>query len=127
MAGLTLDSGAFIAFEKGQRKFLALLKGAANRGDTLTVPAVVLAEVWRGGPRSALISKLLQWCNVESTDETLARSAGVAVGAVAGASPIDAIVVASAATRGDRVVTSDPNDVHKLLHHFPAVPGLVSV
>jgi hypothetical protein len=51
MAGVTLDSGALIAFERGHRRLIAQLKVAQRRGDELTVPSAVLVEVWRGGPR----------------------------------------------------------------------------
>ena len=38
-----------------------------------------------------------------------------------GATAIDAIVVASAARRGDVVLTSDPDDLAALVDHFPTV------
>lgn len=47
-AGLTLDSGALIAAEKSSRRVWQLLKAASERGAAVTVPAVVLAQVWRG-------------------------------------------------------------------------------
>lgn len=53
MAGLTLDSGALIGFERQDRSVVTHLKAALSAGLALTVPAVVLAEVWRGGARSA--------------------------------------------------------------------------
>lgn len=119
MAGLTLDSGALIAFERRDRRVLAHLKEAQGRGADLTVPAAVVAEVWRGGPRAARLSMLLAACVVEPLSERLARSAGEALAAVAGAGTIDAIVMASAATRRDRVLTSDPGDLLRLQGHFP--------
>jgi len=48
VAGLTLDAGALIAYERGDRRIRRLLKIAFGRGVTPTIPAVVLAEVWRG-------------------------------------------------------------------------------
>ncbi|MEZ4298725.1 MAG: PIN domain-containing protein [Polyangiaceae bacterium] len=119
MAGLTLDSGALIAFERGERLVLVHLKEAQNRGAELTVPSPVVAEVWRGGPRAARLSKLLGACVVEPLTERLARSAGEALAAVRGATTIDAIVMASAATRRDWVLTSDPDDLLRLKAHFP--------
>jgi predicted nucleic acid-binding protein len=121
MAGLTLDSGALIAFERGERRIVAQLKFAERRGDELTVPSVVMAEVWRGGRRSARLAILLAACVVEPLFEDLARIAGEAIGAVKGASAVDAIVMSSAARRGDLVLTSDFDDLDRLRARFPGV------
>jgi len=58
-------------------------------------------------------------------DEALARAAGEAIAVITGATVVDAIVVASAARRGDTVLTSDPEDLAKLAAHFRAVRVLV--
>jgi hypothetical protein len=81
----------------------------------------MIAEVWRGGPRSAHLSMLLDACVVEPLSEPLARKAGEAVAAVRGATTLDAVVMASAAARGDSVLTSDPDDLHRLATRFPSV------
>jgi len=121
MAGLTLDTGALIAFERVERCVLIHLKNAELQGCQLTVPTAVVAEAWRGGSRSARIARLLQACVVEPLLEELARTAGEALGAVRGATAIDAIVMASAASRGDRVLTSDFEDLDRLRAQFPGV------
>jgi predicted nucleic acid-binding protein len=121
VAGLTLDSGALIAFERSERRVIVHLKEAQSRGVDLTVSAAVIAEVWRGGPRSARVSTLLRACVIEPVSESLARSAGEALAAVGSTDTIDAIVMASAATRGDRVLTSDPDDLLRLQARFPVV------
>ncbi len=121
MAGLTLDSGALIAFERRERRLLVHLKEAQSRGLDLTVPTVVVAETWRGGSRSARISMLLGACIVEPLSEPLARSAGEAMAAVPGSTAIDAIIMASAATRNDRVLTTDPEDLQRLRKTFATV------
>jgi hypothetical protein len=53
--------------------------------------------------------------------ERLAKTAGEALAAVPGATVVDAIVMASAATRGDIVYTSDFEDLDRLGAHFPEV------
>lgn len=78
-----------------------------------TVPAVVLAQGWRGGPQPQL-SRLLAGCHVEPLDEQLARSAGAACGRSGTSDIVDAAVVVGASTRGDLVVTSDPIDIRRL-------------
>jgi predicted nucleic acid-binding protein len=121
MAGLTLDTGVLIAFERVDRRVLAHLKNAELQGCQLTVPTPVVAEAWRGGGRSARIARLLEASVVEPLFEELARIAGEAAAAVRGATAIDAIVMASAASRGDRVLTSDFDDLDRLRAYFPGV------
>ncbi|MFT3817873.1 MAG: PIN domain-containing protein [Rubrivivax sp.] len=121
MAGLTLDAGAVIGFERDDRRVVAHLKAALLAGREVTVPAVVVAEAWRGGPRSARIARLLAGCVVESVGETLARAAGEAMAKVSKAGTIDALVMACAARRGDAVLTSDPDDLTALQLCFPKV------
>ena len=47
--------------------------------------------------------------------------AGEAMAAVRGATTVDAIVMASAAQRGDAVFTSDVDDLERLRAFFPSV------
>jgi hypothetical protein len=65
------------------------------------------------------VLELAKW--VEPTTEELARVAGAALNATAGRNAIDAIVMASAAQRGDVVYTSDVPDLELLSRVFPAV------
>jgi hypothetical protein len=51
----------------------------------------------------------------------LARLAGECVADVVGATTIDAIVMASAAQRGDAVYTTDVSDLDRLRAFFPGV------
>ena len=83
------------------------------------MPAVVVAEWWRvDSSRSRLI---LERVDVEPVSERLAKIAGEALAAVPGATAIDAIVMASAAQRGDAVFTSDIEDLDRLRRCFPGV------
>jgi len=116
MAGVTLDSGALIGFEGQNRRTLTHSKLAQQLGYELTIPTPVIVEAWRGRPRSARIASLLEACVIE-----LARVAGEAVAAVKGATVVDAVVMASAASRGDRVLASDFEDLDRLRSYFPAV------
>ncbi len=60
------------------------------------------------------MSRLLAGCYVEPLDEQLARSAGAACGRAGTSDIVDAAVVVGASTRGDLVVTSDPDDIVRL-------------
>jgi hypothetical protein len=88
---------------------------------TLTVPAVVVAEWWRDRQWDA--AKWLGGVDVEPVDENLARIAGQVLGELrlGREHTIDAIVMASAAQRGDALYTSDFGDMSRLATSFPAV------
>lgn len=111
--GLTLDSGALIAAEKGTARWRAIWKEEAERGALVTVPAAVLAQGWRGNsPRIAL---LLQACEIEVLDERAAKKVGALLAKSRTSNVVDAAVVLGAADRGDRIVTSDPEDIERLI------------
>lgn len=112
-SGLTLDSGALIAAEKQVRRFLVLWALALERGARITVPAVVLAQVWRGN--SPAIARLLPACSIEEMDESRAKLVGRLLARTRSADVIDAAVVVGAASRGDSIVTSDPGDIGRLV------------
>lgn len=120
MAGLTLDSGALIAYERGAEAVRAWLTEAFDREQPPTVPTVVIAQVWRSG-KNARIAQLLKTCEVEDLDKALARAAGELLGKRGTADVVDAIVVVSAARRGDVVLTSDPDDLSHLAELLPQV------
>jgi predicted nucleic acid-binding protein len=114
VAGLTLDAGALIAYERGTPRVREILATAFARGLVPTIPSVALAEVWRGD-KDARIARLLKVSSVEPLDELRARDAGALRRRVPGAGTIDACVAVGAAQRGDAVATSDPHDLRQLL------------
>ena len=115
MAGLTLDAGALIAYERGDFEIRRILKAAFRRGVTTTIPAVVLAEVWRGDAKDAPVARLFTWCRIEPLDEQRARAAGALRRSTAGAGAVDACVALGVRERGDVIATSDPDDMRRLL------------
>jgi predicted nucleic acid-binding protein len=119
MAGLTLDTGALIALERRRHRMRKVLDVATRDAVPITVPVVVLAEWWRG--RSALRDLIRRMITVEIMNEALAVLAGEALAIVKDASAVDAIVMASAARRGDCVYTSDFGDLQRLQRAFPSV------
>jgi hypothetical protein len=116
MAGLTLDAGALIAFERNDRRVVALLARALHHGWSLVVPAGVVGQVWRDGRRQARLARLLATdeVEIEVIDDRRAREAGQLCGARGTADVIDASVVLGARARGHRIVTSDPDDLERL-------------
>lgn len=119
IAGLTFDTGALIALERRRQRMARVYALAVADGLRVTVPAVVIAEWWRG--RAEAREVVLRAVRVEDITTRLARLAGEALAAVPGATAVDAIVMASAASRGDVVYTSDFDDLERLTSFFPAV------
>ena len=117
--GLTFDTGALMALERRQASIAAVLALATKRGRTITVPAAVVAEWWRG--RTDRREDILAMVDVELLDDEVAKLAGEAIAATARATVVDAIVMASAAKRGDLVYTSDVPDLVRLRSFFPNV------
>jgi predicted nucleic acid-binding protein len=115
VAGLTLDAGALIAYERRAPRVREILTVAFDRGIVPTIPAVVLAEVWRGDGKDARVARLLKTCSVEPLDEARARAAGRARRGTAGAKTIDACIAVGVRVRGDAIATSDPLDMRALL------------
>jgi hypothetical protein len=116
MPGLTLDSGALIAFERNDRHVVALVAQTLERGFTLAVPAGVVGQVWRNGQRQARLARLLgaQAVEVPALDDRRARDAGQLCGVTGTADVIDASVVLCARARGHAIATSDPDDLSRL-------------
>jgi predicted nucleic acid-binding protein len=115
VAGLTLDAGALIAYERGDFEIRRVLKAAFGRGVMTTIPAVVLAGVWRGDAKDAPVARLLKWCRIEPLDESRARSAGAPRRSTTSAGAVDACVAVGVRDRGDVLATSDPEDMRRLL------------
>jgi len=123
--GLTLDTGALIALERGSKRMRTAIQNALVEGQIITLPSVVLTEWWRDG-FGRRHDDLLAPMRIEPPSRHVAKLAGVAVGAV-GATTVDAIVMASAAQRGDVVYTSDFGDLDKLHAHFVSVHKVLRV
>lgn len=119
MIGLTFDTGALIALERRKQRMKHVLERALAEDQPITVPADVVGEWWRG--RTDLADAILESVDVEPLTLELAKLAGEALAAVSGATLVDAVVMASAATRGDIVYSSDLEDLEKLRRVFPAV------
>lgn len=119
MRGATYDTGMLIALDRRKPRAQAVHEWLAEEGIRVTVPWVVVAEFWRG--RTDRRDAILRSVDIEAPSLALAKSAGNALAAVRRATTVDAIVMASAALRGDVVYTGDIDDLSLLQRHFPAV------
>lgn len=114
--GLTLDTGALLALERGERRVRALLQRAVENQIAISVPAGVVAQAWRGGPRQARVARLLgdPTVVVVALDELAARAAGLLCGRSGHADVVDVHVALVARERDTAVVTSDPDDLRRV-------------
>lgn len=111
---LVLDAGGLIAFERGDRRMAALIKRGSVRASETVIPSTALAEVWRGGPRSARLAQLLDSATVDDLDEERAKEVGARLGARGAADVADAHLVCCAHERRATVATSDEAGIRAL-------------
>lgn len=111
--GLTLDTGALIGLERGDERVRSLLRRAATNRVPIAVPAGVVAQAWRGGPRQARVARLLADPDVAVVvlDDLTARAVGMLAGRTGHVDVVDVSVALCAGERGDIVVTADPEDI----------------
>ena len=111
MGGVTYDSGALIAADRGERRMWVRHAALIANHILPVVPAAVVAEVWRDGARQANLARLLVTCEVEALTDAQARRVGVLAARSGHADIVDLAVLEGAARRGDTIVTCDPRDI----------------
>lgn len=115
MSALVLDAGAFVSVDRGDRTLIARLRVAHSDGFDLRTTGIVVAEVWRDrGGRQARLARILEAVDVKAVDLELGRRAGALLGLNNSDDPVDATVVC-AANSGDRILTSDREDITRLV------------
>ncbi len=118
---LILDSGAVIAWSRGENRSRALLRRALELGVDVRIPVAVLAETLRGGARDAPIHRVRNAVDVFPLDERIGRLAGSLLGGTGGTNTVDALVAAEAVISQADVLTGDPDDLRALLANHPRV------
>ena len=93
MPGVTYDTGALVAGERNDRRMWALHVGFLAEEVVPTVPAPVLAEAWRGGPRQASLARLMAGCDIEVMSADQARRVGELAGRASHDDIVDVTVV----------------------------------
>jgi predicted nucleic acid-binding protein len=118
-AAITFDTGALIALERRKDRAMKIYAHAKDRGLVVATPNVTVAEWWRG--RSDRREAVWRGLLVEPPSDETVKLAGIALGKIRDATPIDAIVAAFAAQRTGIVYTSDVDDFHALRGFFPTL------
>jgi len=121
---VVLDAGALSALagrpERRSEEVRAALRAAVRLGREVVVPAVILAELYRGPRHNQVVDACLSretGIRVRDTDRSLAKLVGgVLSAAEAGSQHLaDAHVIAAAVDLGGGLaLTSDPDDLRRL-------------
>lgn len=116
MTGITLDTGGLIAIDRNDRRVVVLLARAAETRRRVTIPASALAQAIRHPERQARLARLVRQptTDVAPLDRVDATNVGRLLAASGTADIVDAHVVVCARRAGQRVVTSDPEDLRRL-------------
>ena len=123
MSGITFDAGGLIALDRNDRRMIALLARATERGMRITIPATALAQVMRNPARQARLSRLIRQPGTDliALDGPDATAVGLLLARSATADVVDAHVVVCAQRAGQPVVTGDPDDLRRIAPELPLV------
>jgi hypothetical protein len=112
---VVLDAGGLIGVDRLDRAVGALLRVAQQERMPVRTSAAAVAQVWRNGSLQANLARVLTGVDSASLDGTTGKSVGEVLGHSNTADVVDghvALIVHS----GDTVLTSDPNDIMKILN-----------
>jgi hypothetical protein len=111
---VVLDAGAFVAIERRDRKVGAMLRLFQAQSIQLRTSSAVVAQVWRDGRKQALVARVLQGVRVHGLTPGADKQTGELLAASRTTDVIDAHV-ALIVEDDDHVLTSDPDDLKRLL------------
>jgi hypothetical protein len=111
---LVLDASALIALQRGDRGTAILLNAVQKAGFEVHVPSSALAQAWRGGPGSAVLSRIRKGSQLDVLGEKRAKEVGVRLGARDRSDVVDCHVVCCALEHRAVIATSDINDLRAL-------------
>lgn len=111
---VVLDAGALIAIDRRDRAVGAMLRVAQQQHVAVRSSGGAVAQVWRDGARQANLARVLSGVDVAALDFAAAKRIGPLLGATDSSDVVDGHV-AQLVNAGDHLVTSDPDDMCRLL------------
>jgi hypothetical protein len=109
-----LDAGVLVAVDRRDRMIGARLRVLQQQGTPVRVSSAVVGQVWRDGRRQANLSRVLAGVGIEPLGKEDGRRIGELLALTGSADVVDAHVALMTAP-ADLVLTSDPDDIRKLL------------
>jgi hypothetical protein len=109
-----LDAGALIAIDRRDRQVGAMLRALQQRGIAVRTTAPVLAQVWRDGSKQVNLAATLPGLDRVALETGIDRAVGELLSRSRTSDVVDAHVALSVSS-GDKVLTSDPVDIERLL------------
>lgn len=114
MSGFVYDAAVLVAADRNDRRTWAEHKARLELGVVPAVPTPVVAQVSRS-PRQAQLRRFLTGCEVVPLIESEAHEAGRLLGKSRTADVVDAVVVTIAVRRRATILTSDTDDIRRLV------------
>ena len=114
MSNVVYDDAVLVAADRNERRAWAEHKARLELGVVPLVPAPAVAQVSRS-PLQAQLRRFLTGCVVVPLGETGAHEAGRLLGMTKTSDVVDAVVVTTALRRKATILTSDPNDIKRLV------------
>ena len=114
MSTVVYDAGVLVAADRNDRRTWAEHKARLEFGIIPSVPAPVLAQVSRSAEQPQL-RRFLTGCAVVAVGESEAHEAGHLLGKTRTADVVDAFVVTVALRRNAIILTTDPDDIQRLV------------
>jgi len=114
MSNVVYDAAVLVAADRNERRTWAEHKVRLELGVVPLVPAPVVVQVSRS-PQQAQLRRFLTGCVVVSLCETEAHEAGRLLGLTKTADVVDAVVATTALRQKAPILTSDPDDIERLV------------
>jgi predicted nucleic acid-binding protein len=114
VSAVVYDAAVLVAAERNDRRAWAEHKARLELGIVPLVPAPVVAQVSRS-PQQAQLRRFLTGCAVVPLGESDAHEAGRLLGKTRTADVVDAVVVTIAVRQKALILTSDPDDINRLV------------
>jgi hypothetical protein len=123
---IVCDAAVLVAADRNERWTWAEHKARLEFGVIPLVPAPVVAQVSRP-PQQAQLRRFLTGCVVVPPGESEAHEAGRLLGLTRTADVVDAVVVTTALRRKAMILTSDPDDMERLVRASGREVAVVTV
>lgn len=114
MSAIVYDAAVLVAADRNDRRAWAEHKARLEFGIVPMVPAPVVAQVSRS-PQQAQLRRFLTGCAVVPLGESQAHEAGRLLGKTGTADVVDAVVATIAVRQKAIILTSDPDDIRRLV------------